>query len=453
MAPCARLVSIPLVLFAATGCTKPIELLWSLDLAAPSVSTPLVTADYIAVGHDLGLSVVEKTGVLRCTFNAHGAVISAPRTDGTYIFFGSASYTFYAIKPDCSEVWHFAARDRIKSDPVVADGVAYFSSYDGHVYAVGAREGDLRWIFPAADAIEPNTGPAQEVASLLQLAAAEARSVRAKTKARSRSRRRTKRRPRRRATLDSLFDNPVPARAPPPPEALPAAAEEAAELVAAPKAGRKLVVGGFSYSSPVVVNGVLYVGNLDGRLYAIDATTGLLRWYFQTGGPLTSSPQPGLTGEALYTGSNDGYVYAISLAPQPDAKPGAGVHQPQRRLWRFKTRDWVNSSPRLLGERLFVGGNDKKLYCMEVAHGKQVWEASMKGPSVAIPALYKNLVLSGGGRGDGAVYAFQQSDGAVFWTYQTGGKIEADPVVVANLLYVASTDGHLYAFEINSTRP
>src|SRR3972149_7524399 len=37
------------------------------------------------------------------------------------------------------------------------------------------------------------------------------------------------------------------------------------------------------YSSPTVVDGLVYVGSMDGHVYALDAATGQEHWRFETG--------------------------------------------------------------------------------------------------------------------------------------------------------------------------
>src|SRR4051794_15263930 len=48
--------------------------------------------------------------------------------------------------------------------------------------------------------------------------------------------------------------------------------------------------GGPIRGTPIVYDGVVYVGSGDGFLYAIDATTGGLRWRRATGGAVVSTP-------------------------------------------------------------------------------------------------------------------------------------------------------------------
>ena len=40
----------------------------------------------------------------------------------------------------------------------------------------------------------------------------------------------------------------------------------------------------------LIVDGVVYVGNLDGTLYAIDLETGNIRWTYQTENQIMGSP-------------------------------------------------------------------------------------------------------------------------------------------------------------------
>jgi len=48
--------------------------------------------------------------------------------------------------------------------------------------------------------------------------------------------------------------------------------------------------GGLVNSSPVMANGVVYVGSYDGNVYALNARTGALLWKYTTGGAVESSP-------------------------------------------------------------------------------------------------------------------------------------------------------------------
>ena len=70
--------------------------------------------------------------------------------------------------------------------------------------------------------------------------------------------------------------------------------------------------GNAVFSSPAVVGGVVYIGSEDGKVYALNATTGAREWSYTTGGPVYSSPA--VANGVVYVGSNDGNVYAFSQA-------------------------------------------------------------------------------------------------------------------------------------------
>jgi outer membrane protein assembly factor BamB len=379
---------VALVALLLGGCTDPIGVAWKQRLPAPSVSTPLVTDSFIAVGHELGLSILETDGTPRCLFRTHREVISAPATDGKLIFFGSTNYIFYAVDSGCTEAWKFPTGDRIKSDPLVSDGRVYLSSYDGHVHALEAASGKAIWTFPPPLARE--------------LDLPEAERPTAKTRARKRAQ-----------------------------PALPPVEEPAPEPPEVPND-----VGDFSYSSPVLAGTMLFVGNLDRNMYVLDAKSGQMVARFRTDGPVTSTA---LVADGLvYFGSNDGFVYAIDVS---NGRP----------RWKLKTQDWVNSSPRLQDGILYIGSNDRHVYAVDAGTGRVEWKHETSGPAVARPVVYKNLLIAAGGSGDGAVYALQREDGSLFWRYRTGGRIDSDPVVVGDTLYVSSADRYLYAFELRRT--
>jgi outer membrane protein assembly factor BamB len=71
----------------------------------------------------------------------------------------------------------------------------------------------------------------------------------------------------------------------------------------------RFATGAEVFSSPTVADGVVYVGNLAGVLFAVDAGTGAERWRVALGGGVYASPA--VAGGSVYVGSLDGALYAI----------------------------------------------------------------------------------------------------------------------------------------------
>ncbi|MEZ4271964.1 MAG: PQQ-binding-like beta-propeller repeat protein [Myxococcota bacterium] len=119
-------------------------------------------------------------------------------------------------------------------------------------------------------------------------------------------------------------------------------------------------------------------------------------------------------------------------------------------IWKWLTKEWVNSSAVSDGSVMYIGSNDRHLYAIGAKKGDGKWNLETHGPVISRPAIYKNIVIAAGGSGDGAIYWVEKDTGKQIWKYTTEGKIEADPVVVGDKLFVASSDGILYAFNMPS---
>src|SRR5208283_1879312 len=109
-----------------------------------------------------------------------------------------------------------------------------------------------------------------------------------------------------------------------------------------------------SYSSPAVINGVVYVGSDDHYIYALNAATGTYIWSYKTGGSVDSSPA--VANGIVYVGSEDNKVYALNAA--------IGAFD-----WSYKTGDKVESSPTVANGVVYVGSDDNKVYALNAATG------------------------------------------------------------------------------------
>ena len=80
--------------------------------------------------------------------------------------------------------------------------------------------------------------------------------------------------------------------------------------------------GGLVTASPAVVNGVLYVPASDGRVYALNATTGALVW--QSAAIEAGYPSPAVVGGRVYVGDGRRLLPA-STPSTPLREPSYGA--------------------------------------------------------------------------------------------------------------------------------
>jgi outer membrane protein assembly factor BamB len=64
----------------------------------------------------------------------------------------------------------------------------------------------------------------------------------------------------------------------------------------------------------------------------------------------------------------------------------------------------VDSSPVIVGNRVFVGSDDGRLYALDLASGRSVWEFRAGSGIKSSPAVGQGRLLIGSS--DGAVYCF-----------------------------------------------
>jgi outer membrane protein assembly factor BamB len=181
--------------------------------------------------------------------------------------------------------------------------------------------------------------------------------------------------------------------------------------------------------SPAVADGLVFIGDDNGNIYALDAATGALRWKIDTKSSVVS--RPAVVGGTVYVGSENNYVYALNAA--------TGAIR-----WSRRTGGQVNSSPALSGGTLYVGSDDGKVYALDAATGAVEWTRPTAGKVDSGPAVSGGTVYVGGGD---TVYALDAATGAIKWTRATGGVVTSSPAVSDGIVYVGSNDGYVYALD------
>ncbi len=345
--------------------------------------------------------------------------------------------------PDVEKLWEFPVGSPLYSSPLLVGDLIVFGSESGTLYAVD-KNGQARWQFqaPSAEIFAHPQTDGQRIFFGATNQSFYALDLRGRPQWQFSAEERIKSSPAVQSGVVYVtsYDGHVYAlqadsgqkiwQFPPPPPADPA------QKGSPPPAGDRLdpLPGEFSYSAPAIQDGVLYVGNMDGHLYALQAQDGRLKWRFKTRGGVTSSPwvQDG----TVYVGSKDDHLYAL------DAATG----QPS---WKFKTGDDVLGSPAIKDGVLYIGSNDNNLYAIDIRTGQERCHFSAKGPVVSDAAFAESLVFFGGGQDDGAIYALNRADCKPYFTLQTGYKIESDPAISGDHVYVTSGDRKLYALKVN----
>lgn len=168
-----------------------------------------------------------------------------------------------------------------------------------------------------------------------------------------------------------------------------------------------------------------------GEVIALSVGWGQVRWRRSIG---ASESSPLLVGNRLYVGDWLGKVYALSAS--------SGTIE-----WTFQTGGPVKGGVAHAGTRVFVGSYDGHVYALSATTGQLIWRASGNGPGTfySTPAVAYGRVYIGST--DSNVYSFGADTGDVRWSYRTGGYVYGSPAVWDGRVYVGSYDHTFYAFD------
>jgi outer membrane protein assembly factor BamB len=203
-------------------------------------------------------------------------------------------------------------------------------------------------------------------------------------------------------------------------------------------------IGGAIVGGLVIAQNKVYFGASDGRVYALDAIDGhRINIQFQAEGKIWSTPV--IDGDTLYIGCIEGILYALDTANLSEK-------------WRFETEGAIAATAAVYDNKVFIGSFDRHLYAVDVVTGKQVWKFPVTDDDEGKPSNWfwtRPLVHNGiiyAPCLDGKVYALDVETGQKVMDFDLGSSISSAPVLVGSLVVVATQDGKIYTLDTTSNK-
>jgi outer membrane protein assembly factor BamB len=147
-------------------------------------------------------------------------------------------------------------------------------------------------------------------------------------------------------------------------------------------------------ASPAVVGDMLYVGTYAGEVLAVNWKTDTIVWRYSD--PVNDHPyhaSAAVTDKYVIVGGQDKQLHCI------DRKTG-------KRVWVFRAKGQINSSPVIVGDRVVFGSNDRNVYAVSLKEGKQVWKYNTGRGISAGPAVGENVLVVGTDGSEGVLLCF-----------------------------------------------
>jgi outer membrane protein assembly factor BamB len=183
-----------------------------------------------------------------------------------------------------------------------------------------------------------------------------------------------------------------------------------------------------SESTPVVVDGVVYIGAWNKRVYALRAKTGKVIWSTETDGEIDSSPA--YANKTIFVGNNSGSVYAL------DAKTGRVRWIGRSFSGLFHGREYFYATPAVAYGRVYAPNTDGTVYVFGATTGHLLWARHVGTYVYTAPAIWQRKVYVG--TYDGRFYALDAATGDVRWVHEATASIHGAPTVMGGLVYYST---------------
>lgn len=190
-------------------------------------------------------------------------------------------------------------------------------------------------------------------------------------------------------------------------------------------------------ATPAIVDGKIYFGTGDSKLYCLNAETGTFEWFFETRGAVRCPPfvQDGI----MYFGADDNSIYTINAATGDT-------------IWTkpFTARDDFGVGI-ALGAGMVVGScMDGNLYGIN-ASGKPRWMFRLPAaPVKSSPIMTENITIMAVGN---FMYGLTTRSGQRKWMIQLPSDVAATPATDGTSVFVPCHDKKLYCYNVAGRQP
>ncbi|MDF9747677.1 PQQ-binding-like beta-propeller repeat protein [Natrinema salsiterrestre] len=368
---------------------------WTAELGG-RVGSPILDRDSVYVGTSRGncYALERETGRRRWTFETTAATDSTPVVTRERLYLGTADGTLYALDPGTGDAeWETELPGSLESALALSDGRLY-AGHSAGLSALEAETGTTLWTHETesaavgSPAIADGREGGQRRSALDEYRDDEPiDSMEASMMVEVERGRERESDPRWEIDQERVFAGTADG------AVLALEAESGEEIWTAP-------VGGGVASGPTIADGRVYIGDDGGTMLALDANAGHSWFTYEIADAFTTSATVLADAETTFIGAGDGYVHVtdttvgrrklrgwlfsrkgveldgpvrscpvvagdvLCVGDATGSLYGVDVTDPEP-LWRFRADDAISGTPALAPERLYVGSEDGRLYCLE----------------------------------------------------------------------------------------
>jgi outer membrane protein assembly factor BamB len=200
------------------------------------------------------------------------------------------------------------------------------------------------------------------------------------------------------------------------------------------------------FSAPAVAGDYLYVGSCSGTLYCLERKTGAVKWAYDITpdggqsfhGSMLIADEWILVGTDVGADGKGGHLYSLKLS--------TGEVR-----WKYPAGKGVSTDLLRWGSNLYAVaeiGHTETVLCLNLNTGKEIWKAGLPMPEGKRFVINKSPALVGDrlyfGAVDGKVYAFAAATGEKRVLKDAGSPIITPLAVNGELIYFGTESAKLY---------
>jgi outer membrane protein assembly factor BamB/3',5'-cyclic AMP phosphodiesterase CpdA len=347
-----------------------------------------------------GLSFVAQFETKGLWTGAHRLRILIKTPDGE-VYRRDEFFEVERLRAEPRRAWEAQAGDSIQGSPVMAGDTLFFASLDRKVYAIQADNGKRRWI--------RETGGPMSASPVLD--------------------------------RDSLY----------------VGSTDGFLYSLDAKTGRvrwKFDTGSPLFASPAVSGGVVCIGGYK-KIYGLDAASGRVLWTQEAGSFFQS--RAAADKGVFYLGGWDNTLYALEASTgQVKWRSQMGRSDNGRGELIFYFSPAI-ASPTIAEDRLYICSNDGVLHALNAQTGQEIWtaRAPQGGDTLghSSPLYADGMIIVGGlgEKGQGDCYAFDAESGKLLWRCSTGAdNYDSSPARLGDLVALGSVEGRVSWIELKT---
>ncbi len=183
------------------------------------------------------------------------------------------------------------------------------------------------------------------------------------------------------------------------------------------------------YSSPALIDSILYIGNDNGKLYKINANTGEIIKYLNVEAAINSDIS--IFNKRIFFSANNNIFFCCD--------------EDLNIIWEKNLNTKTINSNCFDSDYIYIAAVNGAIFCLNILDGNELWNYKTGGTITASPVIHNDKIFIGSF--DKNIYCLNKNNGNIIWKYKLDGRIRSGIAIWKDYIIVTSDDKNIYCFK------